>query len=70
MRFLRPRILTAAAQVVAAAAASIGLGLVEQRHACKQSLVTFHLNLLILQNYVALNFMAISKILKKRIQLK
>uniref|UniRef100_A0A7S4MJY2 SPX domain-containing protein n=1 Tax=Prymnesium polylepis TaxID=72548 RepID=A0A7S4MJY2_9EUKA len=51
--------------VVAAAAASIGLGLVEQRHACKQSLVTFHLNLLILQNYVALNFMAISKILKK-----
>ena len=35
------------------------------RHACQQSLVTFHLNLLILQNYVALNFTAIAKILKK-----
>ena len=35
------------------------------RHAVQQSLVTFHLNLLILQNYVALNFTAISKILKK-----
>lgn len=51
--------------VVAAAAAMSGCTLAEQRHACKQSLVTFHLNLLILQNYVALNFMAIAKILKK-----
>jgi len=51
--------------VVAAAASSSGLSLAAQRHACKQQLVTFHLNLLILQNYVALNFMAVSKILKK-----
>lgn len=35
------------------------------RHACQKSLVTFHFNLLILQNYVALNFTAIAKILKK-----
>lgn len=51
--------------VLATAAVIGGLTLAEQRHACKQSLVTFHLNLLILQNYVALNFMAIAKILKK-----
>lgn len=51
--------------VLAAAAVQSGLSLAEQRHACKQSLVTFHLNLLVLQNYVALNFMAIAKILKK-----
>jgi len=37
----------------------------KMRHACLQSLVTLHLNLLILQNYVALNFTAVAKILKK-----
>ncbi|KAL1527148.1 hypothetical protein AB1Y20_015830 [Prymnesium parvum] len=51
--------------ILATTAARSGVSLAEQRHKCKQSLVTFHLNLLILQNFVALNFMAIAKILKK-----
>ena len=37
----------------------------EQRTACQRSLVAFHYNLLTLQNYVALNFTAVVKILKK-----
>jgi len=37
----------------------------EQRQACQRSLVSFHFNLLMLQNYVALNFTAVVKILKK-----
>jgi len=37
----------------------------EARGAVQQSLVSFHRNLLVLQNYVALNFTAIAKILKK-----
>lgn len=37
----------------------------EQRTACQRSLVSFHFNLLMLQNYVALNFTAVVKILKK-----
>lgn len=37
----------------------------EQRTACQRSLVSFHFNLLMLQNYVALNFTGIVKILKK-----
>jgi len=37
----------------------------EERTACQRSLVAFHYNLLTLQNYVALNFTAVVKILKK-----
>tara|TARA_B110001452_G_scaffold126781_1_gene105318 strand:- start:261 stop:590 length:330 start_codon:yes stop_codon:yes gene_type:complete len=37
----------------------------EQRTACQRSLVSFHFNLLMLQNYVALNFTGVVKILKK-----
>ena len=37
----------------------------EQRTACQRSLVAFHYNLLTLQNYVALNFTAVVKFLKK-----
>jgi len=37
----------------------------ELRAACQRSLVSFHFQLLVLQNYVALNFTAITKILKK-----
>jgi len=38
---------------------------VGQRMACQKSLVSFHFNLLMLQNYVALNFTGLVKILKK-----
>ena len=37
----------------------------EQRAATKRSLVSFHFHLLMLQNYVALNFTGVAKILKK-----
>ena len=37
----------------------------ELRAACQRSLVSFHFQLLVLQNYVALNFTALTKILKK-----
>jgi SPX domain protein involved in polyphosphate accumulation len=37
----------------------------DARTACQRSLVAFHYNLLTLQNYVALNFTAVVKILKK-----
>uniref|UniRef100_A0A7S4BFF5 SPX domain-containing protein n=1 Tax=Chrysotila carterae TaxID=13221 RepID=A0A7S4BFF5_CHRCT len=37
----------------------------EQRAACQRSLVALHFNLLMLQNYVALNFTGVVKILKK-----
>jgi len=37
----------------------------EERTSCQRSLVAFHYNLLTLQNYVALNFTAVVKILKK-----
>lgn len=37
----------------------------ELRPACQRSLVSFHFQLLVLQNYVALNFTALTKILKK-----
>ena len=37
----------------------------ELRTACQRSLVSFHFQLLVLQNYVALNFTALTKILKK-----
>ena len=37
----------------------------EQRTACQRSIVAFHYNLLTLQNYVALNFTAVVKFLKK-----
>jgi len=37
----------------------------EQRTACQRSLVSIHFNLLMLQNYVALNFTGIVKALKK-----
>mmetsp|Transcript_59042 Transcript_59042/g.97643 ORF Transcript_59042/g.97643 Transcript_59042/m.97643 type:complete len:209 (-) Transcript_59042:541-1167(-) len=37
----------------------------EQRTSCQRSLVSLHFNLLMLQNYVALNSTAVAKILKK-----
>ena len=37
----------------------------ELRTACQRSLVQLHFQLLVLQNYVALNFTAVTKILKK-----
>jgi len=42
-----------------------GNGKPEHRTACQRSLVSIHFQLLLLQNYVALNFTGITKILKK-----
>jgi len=42
-----------------------GCARAEMRMACQRSLVTLHFQLLLLQNYVALNFTALTKILKK-----
>merc|ERR1719421_992052 len=42
-----------------------GCARLEQRTACQKSLVSVHFNLLMLQNYVALNFTGLVKILKK-----
>ena len=44
---------------------SAGHGSPEFRTACQRSLVAIHFQLLLLQHYVALNFTAIAKILKK-----
>ena len=42
-----------------------GIAKPDLRSACQRSLVSFHFQLLVLQNYVALNFTAITKVLKK-----
>ena len=42
-----------------------GIAKPDLRAACQRSLVSFHFQLLVLQNYVALNFTAITKVLKK-----
>lgn len=48
-----------------AEALSAGHAPAEHRPGCQKALVSFHFNLLMLQNYVALNFTAVAKILKK-----